>query len=84
MSPLADSNPSPERDEFVRVEGTVIIIDGPGDTTHRPCPPEMLPILLKEREKYVQAGRLPPWTGPWPENQHPEAAPPEKKDEGPQ
>jgi hypothetical protein len=29
----------------------IIIIDGPGDTTVRPPPPHLLPILLAERER---------------------------------
>jgi hypothetical protein len=81
MSTPADSNPQPDRDRLVQIGDTVFLLDGPGDTTVRPCPPELLPIMLKERDKYVQAGLLPPWTGPWPENQPP--APPEKKEDEP-
>lgn len=34
----------------------IIIDDGPGDTTIRPCPPEHLPFLLAEREKLIRYG----------------------------
>jgi hypothetical protein len=32
----------------------VLIDDGPGDTTVRPCRPERLPILMAEREKILR------------------------------
>src|SRR5437868_6524504 len=41
----------------------IIEIDGPGDTTVRPCPPERLPILMAERQRLVDAGLLPPLPG---------------------
>jgi hypothetical protein len=31
-----------------------LIIDGPGDTTVRPCRPELLPFLMAEREKLAR------------------------------
>ena len=32
----------------------IIYDDGPGDTTVRPCRPELLPYLLAEREKIAR------------------------------
>jgi hypothetical protein len=66
MSKPADPNPRPERPGFDSLNCKILEFDGPGDTTQRPCPPELLAIRLAERERYVQAGLLPPWTGPWP------------------
>ena len=34
--------------------------DGPGDTTVRPCRPELRPLLEAEREKLRKYGALPP------------------------
>jgi hypothetical protein len=44
-------------------ETEIIIIDGPGDRTVRPCPPELLPIMqaLKEKRERIIAE-----FGPWP------------------
>jgi hypothetical protein len=34
----------------------IIFSDGPGDTTVRPCRPELLPYLLAERERLARWG----------------------------
>src|SRR5438552_3730040 len=41
----------------------IVIIDGPGDSTVRPCPPELLPIMLALKEK---RDRIIAEFGPWP------------------
>jgi hypothetical protein len=64
MSTPPDPRPHPEQPGFYSTDCKIIEIDGPGDNTVRPCRPELLPGLLAVRELYVQAGLLPPWTGP--------------------
>ena len=46
-----DSNPESSFDSRDCVN---LIIDGPGDTTVRPCRPELLPFLMAEREKLAR------------------------------
>jgi len=73
--------PQPERPELGSGDWVILEFDGPADTTVKPCPPERLPALLAVRELYVQAGLLPPWTGPTGEKEQPSANPPDEKPE---
>jgi hypothetical protein len=38
----------------------IFVLDGPGDTTVRPCRPSLLKVLLAEREKLIRYGQMPP------------------------
>jgi hypothetical protein len=51
------SNPSlPLDDEYSEsLDAEIIRLDGPGDTTIRPCRPERLEFLKALRARYVQA-----------------------------
>jgi hypothetical protein len=46
-----------------RPDAEIIIIDEPGDSTVRPCPPELLPIMLALKQKRE---RIIAEFGPWP------------------
>jgi hypothetical protein len=67
------NKPHPEPLGLSSSDCTILEFDGPGDTTVRPCRPELLPILLAERERYVQAGLLPPWPGTQGKKEQPDA-----------
>ena len=45
---------SPEPSGFESRNCVDIWIDGPGDTTVRPCPPELLPLCMAERERIAR------------------------------
>jgi len=47
-------SPGPEPSGFESRDVQDIWIDGPGDTSIRPCPPELLPFLLAQREKIAR------------------------------
>ena len=79
QSTPADPQPVPKVRPRVSRESTVIEIDGPADHTVHPRSPEHLASLLAVRQLYVDAGLLPPWTGPTPEQAQPDAPSPEKK-----
>jgi hypothetical protein len=47
-------------DECDSLDAVFVHDEGPGDTTPKPCPPHLLPYLLKERKLLEDAGLLPP------------------------
>jgi hypothetical protein len=81
MSTPADPSPENGHSDIDSIGSVVLVFDGPGDTTVRPCRPELLPHLLAVRQLYVEAGLLPPWPGSEEQKGQPDANPPSDKQE---
>ena len=47
-------NQDDEIEGFNSIGSTIIIIDGPGDRTVRPCRPELVPILQAIKDKMAR------------------------------
>jgi hypothetical protein len=49
---------APEPSGFESSDVQDIWLDGPGDKTVRPCPPEILPLLMAQRERMARWRKL--------------------------
>jgi hypothetical protein len=49
-----DPNPQPEPDRFDSRDCVNVLIEAEGDTTIRPCPPELLERMMAERDRIAR------------------------------
>ncbi len=57
-APHSDAAVPEEPQGFDSRDSEILIIDGPGDTTVRPPPQHLLPVLLAERERLTRLQEL--------------------------